>query len=135
LRLDPEKISNPIIYPNEGWLGEKMILIPDLIDPRFDQHKLVNTIGSPPRDPGTRRFGSVVICSSSNAAQKWKDAGAEIADTNTVASFVQRLVSGDFGTMVLTCLIVPAACLSWTLNRLVVGLPKDMLTRVDQIAK
>lgn len=96
LRLDPEKITNPIVYPNEGWLGEKMILIPGLVDPRFDQQQLVNILGRPPRESETRRFGSVVICSSSNAAQKWKDAGAEIADKNTVANFIQCLNSGDF---------------------------------------
>ncbi len=96
LRLNPEVIKNPIVYPNEGWLGEKMILIPELIDPRFDQQPLVRMIGSPPKEPGARKFGSVVICSSNNVAAKWKDVGAEIADRTTVADVIQRLISGDF---------------------------------------
>jgi replicative superfamily II helicase len=94
LRLDPQKINNPIIYPDEKWLGEKMILIPALIDARFDPSSLIKVIGSP--NTHGRKFGSVVICSSSHAATKWADAGAVIADTNTVGSFVQQLTSGIF---------------------------------------
>ena len=96
LRLNPKIISNPIVYPDEKWLGEKMILIPDLIDPCFDQRPLVEKIGRPPKVEATRRFGSVVICSSSNVAAKWKNVGAEVADKDTVTVNVQRLLSGDY---------------------------------------
>jgi hypothetical protein len=96
LRLNPNIISNPIVYPEERWLGEKMILIPDLIDPCFDQRPLVEKIGRPPKVVESRRFGSVVICSSSNVATKWKSVGAEVADKDTVSVNVQRLLSGDY---------------------------------------
>jgi len=96
LRLNPRIISNPIVYPEERWLGEKMILIPDLIDPCFDQRPLVEKIGRPPKVVKSRRFGSVVICSSSNVATKWKSVGAEVADKATVSANVQRLLSGDY---------------------------------------
>ena len=96
LRLDPMSISNPIAYPNESWLGEKMILIPDLIDPRLDHQQLVKLIGSPPKDPNARRFGSVVISSSGRIAEKWKSVGAEVAAKDSVKEQIQRLVSGDF---------------------------------------
>jgi len=96
LRLNPRIISNPIVYPEERWLGEKMILIPDIIDPCFDQRPLVEKIGRPPKVVESRRFGSVVICSSSNVATKWKSVGAEVADKATVSANVQRLLSGDY---------------------------------------
>lgn len=96
LRLNPRIISNPIVYPEERWLGEKMILIPDLIDPCYDQRPLVKRIGSPPKKVESRRFGSVVICSSGNVAAKWKNVGAQVADKDTVTAYIRQLLSGDY---------------------------------------
>ena len=41
LRLSADTISKPITYPKEKWFGEKMILIPSLIDSETGREKVV----------------------------------------------------------------------------------------------
>ncbi len=97
LRLSAATITNPITYPKETWFGEKMILIPTLIDPGTGRDEVVQRFGKPSE---TRTFGIVGLCPSTKTAELWKKAGAEVAETATIAGHVQRLVGGEFGKTV-----------------------------------
>lgn len=93
LRLPAGTITNPITDPTEKWFGEKMILIPALIDPGTGREEVVKRFGKPIEK---RNFGIVGLCPSAKAAELWRRAGAEVAESGTIASHVQRLVGGEF---------------------------------------
>lgn len=93
LRLSAATITNPITYPKEKWFGEKMILIPTLIDPGTGRDDVVKRFGKP---ADKRTFGIVGLCPSTKVAELWREAGAAVAESGTIAGHVQRLVAGDF---------------------------------------
>lgn len=97
LRLSAATITNPITYPKEKWFGEKMILIPSLIDPGTGREDVVKRFGKP---SDTRNFGIVGLCPSTKVAELWRETGAEVAESGTIATHVQRLVAGEYGKTV-----------------------------------
>jgi hypothetical protein len=47
LGLAPETIQNPLVYKEETWSGEKMILIPSLADPSLNRETVVAAFAKP----------------------------------------------------------------------------------------
>ncbi len=95
LRLSAQTISNPITYPKEKWFGEKMILLPSLIDLESGREKVVTAFAKPTQG---RQFGIVGLCPSGKAAELWKGMGAEVAEAETISGCVQRLLDGNYDT-------------------------------------
>lgn len=92
LRLSPETIRTPLAYEKERWSGEKMILIPSLIDESLDRSTIVKTFG-PPKE---RKFGTVVLAPSFKGTLDWKGYGATIATKETIDSEIEKLRRGHF---------------------------------------
>jgi replicative superfamily II helicase len=90
LGLPTEVVRNPLLYNKEPWLGEKMILIPSLIDESLDRSEIVNWIGKPVK----RTFGTVVLTPSFARCTDWKAVGARVVDTDDIATVVDDLKSG-----------------------------------------
>lgn len=76
LGLDAETIENPLALKDEKWSGEKMILIPSLIDDSLNKTKIVNFFARPVKD---REFGVVALVPSSNEAKEWEKYGSTVA--------------------------------------------------------
>jgi replicative superfamily II helicase len=93
LRLAATTITRPITYPKERWFGEKMILIPTLIDLETSREQVVGWFAKPAEK---RNFGTVGLCPSMRTAELWRKTGAEVAETGTIADHVQRLLAGEF---------------------------------------
>ena len=93
LGLSEEIINNPLIYKDEKWAGEKMILIPSLIDSSLCDTEIVNIFA---QSSSRRNIGIVVLCPSFNSAKIWKAAGAYVANTNDIQTRVDLLRSGNF---------------------------------------
>lgn len=93
LQLSPETITNPLTYSLERWSGEKMVLIPSLIHEALDRGTIVQQFGTPIPD---RKYGVVALVPSFNNSRDWKNYGAKIADTNSVATVVEELKQRDF---------------------------------------
>ncbi|MFO0845333.1 MAG: DEAD/DEAH box helicase family protein [Gemmataceae bacterium] len=93
LRLSAATITNPIIYPKEKWFGEKMILIPSLIDGITGRDDVIKSFANPVEG---RRHGVVVLCPSKKAAEPWGEAGAEVAERGTIGASIQRLLEGQY---------------------------------------
>ena len=93
LRLKPATISHPLTYNEERWSGEKMVLIPSLIDESLVRSAVVTHFAS--RDT-KRRYGVVVLTPSFKGSKDWDKYGATIADKATVTDAVDALVSGDY---------------------------------------
>lgn len=92
LSLEESVITNPLTYKKETWSGEKMILIPSIIDERFTREEIVTKFAKPvPK----RNSGVVVLAPSSFKCQDWGKYGAEIVDKKSIGSGVARLLKGD----------------------------------------
>jgi replicative superfamily II helicase len=92
LGLSEEAIREPLHYEKESWSGEKMILIPSLIDGTLDRETLVSRFAK--RVP-KRTFGVVVLAPSTRGCQDWSKYGAVIADGSTIVDEVEKLIKGD----------------------------------------
>jgi replicative superfamily II helicase len=92
LGLAPEVVSKPLTYKNEKWSGEKMVLIPSLIDESLGRGAIVNWFAKPAKD---RSYGVVVLVPSFEHAENWKAFGAIVAKAETIDSEIEKLRSGD----------------------------------------
>ncbi len=93
LGLSKDAVKNPLRQVNEKWSGEKMILIPSLIDDNLDRIKIINDLVKPnPR----RKFGLVVLVPSFKRTEIYKMQDCSIATKDNILSEVQRLKDGDY---------------------------------------
>ncbi|WP_164102849.1 DEAD/DEAH box helicase [Candidatus Laterigemmans baculatus] len=93
LRLARKTIENPLNYPNEPWCGEKMLLLPSLLDSNLSREKVVAEFAKPATS--TRKYGIVGLVPSFKRAELWKESDATVADTDSIAEDVERLRDGD----------------------------------------
>jgi len=93
LRLPLSALTNPLVYSQERWSGEKMILIPSLIHEELDRSRIVNYLGQ--RVPN-RRHGVVGLCPSVKRTIDWGNCGSVVATRDTLRGEVERLRSGEY---------------------------------------
>ena len=92
LGLTPDVITIPLVYKDEKWSGEKMILVPSLIHPFLDRDRIVKDFAKPVANRG---YGAVVLTPSFARADDWKKQGATVADKNTINAEIERLKAGN----------------------------------------
>lgn len=92
LGLSPETVKNPLVYAKERWSGEKMILIPSLINEALSRELVVPSFA---KEVLKRTFGVVVLAPNSYCCQDWMKYGATIADRNTITREVEQLLKGQ----------------------------------------
>lgn len=93
LGLPPNAIKNPLTYAGEKWSGEKMLLIPSLIDASLTREKVVNELAVPmPK----RKYGVVALAPSFAKAQDWKKKGARVVDKSNIDAGITSLKQGKF---------------------------------------
>ncbi|WP_029524146.1 DEAD/DEAH box helicase [Polaromonas glacialis] len=95
LQLPPKTILEPLVYEKERWSGEKMVLLPSLIDESLDRSKLVAYFA--PVNP-KRRSGVVALGTSFLRTGDWKLHGAKVADTDSVWKDIAALKAGKYDT-------------------------------------
>jgi len=93
LRLSKETILNPLVYDQEKWSGEKMILLPALLHEDLKTTEIVDAFA---RQDTKRRFGIVVLAPSFKSAEKWKQKGAIVATAKTIESEIAKLRDGKY---------------------------------------
>lgn len=91
LGLSEDTVNTPLIYKDEKWSGEKMILIPSLIDPSLTDIEITAEFAK----ASPRRWGVVVLCPGFEATTIWKAAGAHVATKEDIQSRVEMLKNGD----------------------------------------
>ena len=93
LQLVPETITKPLSYPKERWSGEKMVLLPSLINDELDRERNVKGFGtSNPK----RTFGVVALAPSFNQTKDWERYGSIVAKKETVSENIDGLKKGGF---------------------------------------
>ena len=97
LGLTPKIITNPLTYKDEKWSGEKMILIPSMLDESLTRDILVGSMATP---SPKRKYGVVAITPSFPKAQDWGQQGAVVAKTDTIFGLIDDLKAGKCGQTV-----------------------------------
>jgi len=93
LQLDPQTITKPLSYAKETWSGEKMVLLPSLINEELDRARIVKGFAVPNQK---RRFGVVALVPSFNRTKDWEGYGAIVAKKDTVSEVIDGLKGGKF---------------------------------------
>lgn len=91
LRLHKDTILHPLTFPNEKWSGEKMVVIPSLINEALTREEIVHHFA--PTVNG-RRYGVVALAPSFARTKDWEGYGASVAQTNTIDHLLQGLRVG-----------------------------------------
>lgn len=97
LQLKPESILRPLTYSNESWSGEKMVLLPSLINEELDRERMVQIYAAP--DP-KRQYGVVALATAFAKVNDWMVYGAMIADKDSVSYAIKGLRGGEYGKTV-----------------------------------
>lgn len=92
LGLSPATVKNPLVFKDERWSGEKMILIPALIDPSLDRSAIVARFA---KREDARKFGIVALVPGFAWTRDWEAYGATVAKTITIDSEIEKLKTGD----------------------------------------
>jgi len=92
LGLSENAICKPLVDKNERWSGEKMVLIPSLINTNLDRTTIIQKLAKPRKN---RRFGVVAITPSFKLAEDWETEGAKCAKTDTIDSIIEGLRQGQ----------------------------------------
>jgi hypothetical protein len=92
LGLAPQTVTDPLVYKSERWSGEKMILIPSLIDDSLDRSAVIATFAKPNEK---RNFGIVGLVPGFKWTKDWEKYGATIANKDTIYAEVEKLVKGE----------------------------------------
>ncbi len=92
LRLEPATIRNPLTFKKEKWSGEKMILIPSLIDEALNRSIAVKAF-APPK---SKQYGIVALTPSFAGSKDWEGYGATIADKSRINAQIDQLRKGNF---------------------------------------
>jgi replicative superfamily II helicase len=93
LGLSLETIKEPLVYKEERWSGEKMILIPSLIDESLNRTEIVNWIS---KENKRRSSGVVALVPSSGRTKDWGEYGASIANKQNIDKKIEDLKKGDY---------------------------------------
>jgi replicative superfamily II helicase len=93
LGLPTKVVENPLVWSKEKWSGEKMILVPSLIDSTLDRESLLKWLA---KSEKRRAYGVVALVPSFSRAEEWERAGAKVGRQDDIDQVIDTLKSGDF---------------------------------------
>ncbi|MGE5409496.1 MAG: DEAD/DEAH box helicase [Clostridiales bacterium] len=93
LNFSKEAVSNPLQETEILWSGEKLILIPTLINEELERTLVIKKIAT---SSTNQKFGTVSIVATSRLAQVYTDYDAQIATTEQIIDHIQNLKNGNF---------------------------------------
>ena len=97
LGLSEDAILKPLVDKKERWSGEKMVLVPSLINTNLDRSKVIEILTKPRK---SKRFGIVAITPSFKLAEDWTEKGAKCAKTETIDSAIDDLRQGKYDNVI-----------------------------------
>lgn len=95
LGFDIESVKNPIVLKDVKWSGERMIVIPSLIDDELDRDTMVTYFSS---SSDKRTYGQVAIVPDFKKSHQYQTQGAIVAETDNINSHLSRLRRKEFNT-------------------------------------
>lgn len=88
LGLNLTTVQHPLVDPQETWSGEKMVLIPSLIDDQLSRTEIVASFA---KEVPSRHFGIVVLVPSAQRCADWGKYGARLVDKNSITKALEDL--------------------------------------------
>lgn len=92
LNFNIDAIRNPLCDDKSKWSGEKMILIPSLIDETLTRANIVNFYARPNHN---RKFGRFAITPSFSMANDFSHFGAIVAKKETIEQLLSSAKNGE----------------------------------------
>lgn len=97
LGFDLKSVTNPISNTSLKWSGEKMIIIPSLINEELDRDEIINWLGKPYAE---RQYGIVFLSPSFSTQKQYEKIGVKFAVTNDIFEVVKSLKEGKYSESV-----------------------------------
>lgn len=91
-----DAVKNPLVNVNQKWSGEKMIILPSIIDERCDRELVVARFARMKNN----KFGMVALVPNTKRAKYYQDLGAKFSDKNNILSVIESLKKGEFSRLV-----------------------------------
>jgi replicative superfamily II helicase len=85
-------IRSPLVFPAEKWSGEKMVLIPSLIDEKLDRSEIVKFHS----EVNIKNFGVVVLANSFARTKDWEAYGCKVVNKDDIYVHLHLLRNGKF---------------------------------------
>lgn len=95
--FDPNDVENPLSESEHQWSGEKMIIIPSLINNECDRNIVVNNIFT---HCFSNNFGKVVIVPNTNSTKIYESLGGCISNSNNINEYIDKIKANDFSSFV-----------------------------------
>jgi hypothetical protein len=92
LGFDIDSVKNPLTNQDQIWSGEKMLLIPSLIDEKLDQITIVNALAK----PSTKTYGVVALASSFSKAELYLRLGSLVPNSDNIGQVIDDLKKGSY---------------------------------------
>ena len=89
LGIEQDSVLNPLSSGDVKYSGERLIILPSLVDPGLTRERTVSWITSLASKHGD--FGVVAITPSSGQANYWKGAGAEVSKVQDMSTSIENL--------------------------------------------
>ena len=96
LDFDPKAVRNPLRNKNQKWSGEKMLIIPSLVDESCGHDLIVTRFC----EMTALQYGMVAIVPSTKSCEQYKNMGAIITEAETIFSEIDKLKKGAFSKIV-----------------------------------
>lgn len=96
LEFSPDAVKSPLKYSNQKWSGEKMLIIPSLIEETCD-HDLIVTKFS---EIESKKFGMIALVPSTKYCKHYQALGASITTSENIFDKLDTLKKGIFSKIV-----------------------------------
>lgn len=130
LDCDPSSAAEPVEIGGEAAVGERMVIVPSLVDPEFDDNDIRRIAFGV-----SAHANVVVLVSSREDAKPWAEMGAVVATNETISLVIDQLKKKSSGQVAVFVQRYDGIDLPDTACRLLVihGLPKgeSLLDRAD----
>lgn len=97
LGFDVGAVKQPLVNSELVWSGEKMILIPSLIDETLNRQKIINWLLQPFEK---RNIGTVCLTPGFANAKQFQHIGATVATTETIYECIEQLKRGIYSNAI-----------------------------------
>lgn len=97
LGLDRATVQHPLVDPEETWSGEKMVILPSLIDDKLSRGAIVEAFA---KQSATRQFGVVALVPSATRCADWGKYGARVVDSDSITQAVEDLRNRSYSKTV-----------------------------------
>ena len=96
LDFSPEAVKNPLRNMSPKWSGEKMLIIPSLVDGSCDHDLIVTEFCR----IQTSKFGMIALVPSTKNCKQYQNLGAIITTAESIFEELDNLKKGEFSKIV-----------------------------------